>query len=158
MSNFLTVAALCLSLPFAVGCSETEEAHPEGEHTHADGTTHNPSEANDDHAMELEEKGALDLGSVTVGGATFALDATGPATPGSVATLNIALTAGTMPETIRLWYGIESGVGSLKAKGDIHDDHLHADVEIPEGAMESPALWLETVSAGGEKAASSLPY
>ncbi len=162
MSNILTVATLCLSLPFAIGCSKEEATHPGGTHTHADGTVHegahDEAPANNDHAMELEEKGAVDLGSVTVGGATFALDATGPATPGEVVTLNVGLTGGSMPETIRLWYGLESGVGSMKAKGDAHDDHFHADVEIPEGAMENAALWVETVTSRGEKNTQSLAW
>lgn len=158
MQHSIAALTLCFALPFTAGCG-TEETHdPQDGHTHADGTTHGQEQGKNDHSMELEEKGAVDLGTAVVGDATFALDATGPATAGEVVTLNVRLTDGSMPDTIRLWYGRESGVGSMKSKGDAHGDHFHADVEIPGEDIENAALWLEVVSSEGSKATQSVSY
>ncbi len=162
MSKNLFRPALCFALLTVVGCGKDAPPHPDGTHPHADGTVHeghhDGEPAANDHAAELEERGAVDLGTITLGGATLALDATGPATPGTSVTLNVRITAGTMPETIRIWYGVESGIGSMKAKGTPHDDHFHADVEVPEPAMENAALWLEAVASDGTKKTGSVSF
>ena len=114
--------------------------------------------ATNDHAADMEAHGAVDLGSVKVAGATLELDAPGPPTAGETVTINAHLEEGTLPETLRVWYGLESGVGSMKAKADIHDDHFHVDVEIPADAMENPMLWIEAQDAAGAKEVCSVAY
>ncbi|MGK0481035.1 MAG: hypothetical protein ACJAQ3_001006 [Planctomycetota bacterium] len=165
MRNSLSLIALftASSLFVFTSCGGTDAEHDEhaghdhAEGAHDDGSAEGEATTND-HASEMEEHGAMDLGSVKVAGATLELDAPGPPAAGTTVTLNAQLTEGTMPETLRLWYGLESGVGSMKAKADIHDDHFHVDVEIPAGAMEKPMLWVEAQGPSGDKEVRSMPY
>lgn len=160
MRNSLSILSLfCASSLFVLTSCGGGEAHDEhAGHDHAPGEHDGASEPTNDHAAEMEARGAVDLGAVEIAGATLSLDAPGPPTPGETVTINASVKAGELPETLRMWYGLESGVGSMKAKADLHDDHMHVDVEIPAEAMESPMLWLEAQSASGEKQVVSVAY
>ncbi len=142
----ILLASTCLILPTSCGGGAEEGANGAAE------------ESGNDHAAEMEAMGAVDLGSVTVGQTTFKLDAPGPATAGETVMINGHVTDGTLPETVRLWYGIESGQGSMKAKAGAHDDHFHADVEIPAEPIEGAKLWIEAQTAAGDKDAQSVAY
>ncbi|QDV06149.1 hypothetical protein Poly30_16540 [Planctomycetes bacterium Poly30] len=153
------VSLLCASSLFVLGSCGGGEAHDEhAGHDHAPGEHVDGAEQPNDHAAEMEERGAVDLGSIEIAGATLVLDAAASPTPGETVTINANVKSGKLPETLRMWYGLESAVGSMKAKADVHDDHLHVDVEIPAEAMQSPMLWLEAQAASGEKQIVSVAY
>jgi len=71
--------------------------------------------------------------------------------------LDIDHEAGPAPAAVRLWIGVESGKGSLRAKADGGDGRFHGHVEAPAKIGADTALWIEVEDADGNRTAGSLP-
>ena len=64
-------------------------------------------------------------------GATLSVSA-GHVEAGADADVKVEHSGGEVPAGIRVWVGLESRVGSLKAKAHTHGGEFHALVEVPE--------------------------
>ena len=148
-------AAACLVFLFSGcggGAGDGHEAHSED-----DGHNHG-AEQNDAHAGEDEhEHGGEthDLGSVTAAGTTLFVTV-GHVEAGAEVDVELERTGGDAPSGIRVWVGLESGVGSMKVKADFHDAHFHAHVEVPAELGSEARLWVQVESAGGDSDTQSL--
>jgi hypothetical protein len=147
----LTFCALSACLVFFLpACGGGEEAHSEDDgHDHAahsedDGHDHGAEEDGDEHGGEVEV-----LGSMTAAGAILTVSA-GHLEAGAEVDVEVGHSSGDVPAGIRVWVGLESGVGSLKAKAHTHGDDFHALVEVPENLVPDARLWLQVESANGE--------
>ena len=163
MRNTTITLSLLVAAPLAVllGCGGGHESHSEddghdhGSHSADDGHDHGSEESgghadngeSDEHAHEGETH---ELGSVTLAGTTLDVSITGVVEPGAELHVGLEPSGGASPGTIRLWVGVESGVGSLKAKANSHGDHFDGHVEVPEGLAADSKLWLQVESAAGE--------
>ncbi|QOJ15199.1 MAG: hypothetical protein HRU75_11370 [Planctomycetia bacterium] len=52
---------------------------------------------------------------------------------------------------VRLWIGIESAKGSLKAKAENEDGHWHTHSEVPDPLPADSKLWVEIEHKDGKK-------
>lgn len=160
----LTLCAFAASLLFFLpSCGGGDEAHSEDDgHDHAahgedDGHDHG-AEENAGHSEddEHEHGGEVhELGSVAAAGTTLSVT-TGHVEAGAEVNVELELSSGAVPAGIRVWVGLESGVGSLKVKADPHEEHFHAQVEIPDELSPESRLWVQVESASGETETSSL--
>lgn len=158
----LYMSTVCLV--FLPGCGGDHDAHTEG-----DGHDHGEHSVDDGHGHDVEQGAAPGegdehdhvadshpLGSVTAAGTTLSVTSE-PIEAGAEVDVELERTSGAVPSGIRVWFGRESGVGSLKAKADGHDGHFHARVELPEKLDSQARLWIQVESASGEKETTSLP-
>lgn len=169
MRNTNITLSLLVAAPlfFLQGCGGGHEAHSEDDgHDHSahsadDGHDHGSGES-DGHAEggdadEHEHAGEThELGSVTAAGTTLDVTITGDVEPGAELHVGLEPSGGSSPGAIRLWVGVESGVGSLKAKANSHGDHFDGHVEVPEGLAAGAKLWLQVESSTGESEVKSL--
>ena len=154
----LTLCAFAASfLFFLPSCGGGDEAHSEDDgHDHAahsedDGHDHG-AEENAGHSEddEHEHGGEVhELGSVAAAGTTLSVT-TGHVEAGAEVNVELELSSGAVPAGIRVWVGLESGVGSLKVKADPHEEHFHAQVEIPDELSSETRLWVQVESANGD--------
>lgn len=167
MRNFNLTAYGCVAfLFFLPGCggdghesgngSEThseDDGHDhEGEaHSEDDGHNHGADDEHDEHDGEVH-----DLGTATAAGSTLSVTVTGDAEPGSELHVELEPSGGADPAGLRLWVGLESAVGSLKAKANSHGEHFDAHVEVPASLAEGAKLWLQVEAASGETETTSL--
>ena len=153
-------ACLVFCLPACGGGDEThseDDGHDHAAHSEDDGHNHGAGEDDahsedngGEHGGEVEE-----LGSVTAAGATLSVSA-GHVEAGSEVDVEVEHSSGDVPAGIRVWVGLESGVGSLKAKAHTHGDDFHALVEVPEDLGPDARLWMNVESANGESETQSL--
>lgn len=158
------VAALSLFLPSCGG-----DAHEDGNgseaHSEDDGHNHGaeaPSEddAHSEGAEDHEHEGEVhELGTVTASGCTIAVTVTGDAEPGSELHVELEPSGDKAPAGLRIWVGLETAVGSLKAKANRHGEHFDAHVEVPDELADGAKLWVqvEDASGGTETTSLSLP-
>lgn len=146
----LTAILAALSLPAAAAEDHDHAGHDHAGHDHAKEA---PAAGRDAHAAK-----GTSLGTASVAGVGVAVSHEAPFEAGKTVTLHLGITpASPAPKSIRLWIGTEDGKGSAKAKADIHGDHGHADVEVPDPLPEGAALWVQVDPAQGDGAKSSLP-
>lgn len=120
------------------------------EHDEHDGHDHGAEEDGEHGDGHDHDSGEThDVGSVTAAGTTLAVTA-GHLEAGSEADVDLEVSSGAVPASIRVWVGLESGVGSLKVKADRHEDHFHAHLEIPEDLGVQSRLWVQVESDDGE--------
>ena len=154
----LLATSACLTV---YGCGDQgthskESSQKEAEDNH-DYHDHEPGaheEDEDEHGHDGEESA---LGSVTVGTSVFEVTVGGEIAPEASLHVDIVHTTGPQPRTIRAWIGEESGVGSLKAKGDSDDGRFHVHVEVPAEMTDSMAFWVEFDNADGKRHLGSVP-
>lgn len=149
----LTFVPLALFSFLACG-GDSEHSHGDGEaHSEDDGHNHGDGaegHAEDGEADEHEHAGEThELGSVAAAGATLGVTITGEVEPGAELHVELELSSGPAPGTIRLWVGLESGVGSLKAKADRHGEHFDGHVEVPEELAANAKLWIQVEPSTG---------
>lgn len=126
---------------------DDEEAHSsEDGHDH-EGEGHAEEGDADEHAHAGETH---ELGSVTAAGTTLSVTITGDVEPGAELHVELEPSGGPAPGSIRLWVGLESGVGSLKAKANHHGEHLDGHVEVPEKLPSNARLWIQVESSTGK--------
>lgn len=124
------LSVLLLSLAF-VACSKQPASAPSG------GTAPQQPMAHDDHDTQP-------IGDLTVGAHTFTVKAAA-VDAGKEVPIDLEFAAGKqLPGTVRAWIGVETGIGSMKAKltkeGDraLHN-HLLAPKPLPDGSR----IWVE---------------
>lgn len=144
-----------------LACSKEENSDPHDDHDHAPGETHSDDDGHGhedehDHGHDDEHDGGKhSLGSVTIGGTTLEVTVGGDPHPNETLHVDLLHSSGTVPDSIRVWFGEQSGIGSLKGKGEGSDGRYHADAEVPGKVTAAMRLWIE-VEAGGKRASGSL--
>ncbi len=128
------------------GCEQSSSTSSDGD---SDTATASGSASSD--AQETRAPDVRSMGSVTIGGTTLAISGTGAWRANGKLFLNIDKTNGPLPESLRLWVGQRSGEGSMKVRADAHDDHFHAEVEIPGTVTSTTMLWVEAEDADGQR-------
>lgn len=122
---------LCL-LPLATACGKqgTDTTKP----TPAAGAA--PME---DHGEEYP------LGDLTIGAHSFHVLQEGDVVAGEQAAVTLEFPADKpLPDTVRVWFGVESGVGSMKARLPKEGAHArHGHVVVPKPLPDGSLLWIE---------------
>ena len=149
-----TRVTLFASFLFAA-CGGDPVAHPEGTHTHADGTVHKdepakPAGAHEGHGAEHA------LGDVALGEHKVQVVVLGDVEAGKEADFDVRFAAGSKrPETLRAWIGVESGQGSMKTRfANEGDTVMHGHVQVPSPIPEGSKVWIEIEAAAGTSKAS----
>ncbi len=110
-------------------------------------------------AMEEDHGPPRPLGKLTIGERTFEVVLLGDLEAGKEANVDLVFASkAERPDTVRGWVGLESAVGSRKAKLYLEGDtvvHGHMDVpkEIPDGSK----IWIE-IESGGKTAAAGIGW
>jgi hypothetical protein len=131
MNRTLLSTAILAALAFPVVAAE-EHGHDHAGHDHA---------GHDHGTAAVHEAKAISLGKVTIANATIEVSRDGEITAGKTIELHVALTTDKLaPKAVRLWIGMDSGKGSVKAKADMHGNHGHAQVEVPDPLPEGAAV------------------
>lgn len=111
--------------------------HSHDDHDHGDGHDHGPSTA---------------LGDASAGPFTVKASRDGDLKSGGDASVNATITTTQgKAAAVRFWIGAEDARGSIKAKGELSDDHWHAHVEVPQTLPDGSKLWVEIENDAGEK-------
>lgn len=167
MTSALLAALLAAGLGIA-GCGENgtdadhdhDHAHGEGDHDHdhehAEDGSHEGDEDHADHDEDMAHSGMRPIGQITLTGGTLDVEVAGDLTPGSEMHVNITYADGEPPSAVRVWVGVESAEGSMKAKADAGDEGYHAHVEVPDPLPADSRLWLEAEDESGEREQASL--
>jgi hypothetical protein len=122
--------------------------------------THGPGDGHDRPARtgsepDHEHGPTEPLGDIKLGEYTAQVAQEGKVEPGKEVGVDVTFAKGTALPTLRAWVGIESAVGSMKAKlGKEGDAMLHGHVEVPKPLPAGSALWFEADLPGGAKKAS----
>ena len=125
-----------------------KEAHNPG----PDGHTHD--DEGDDHHGDPHP-----LGKLIVEGYQFEVVQFGESQPGKEIAVELTLTEGAEPTSIRTWVGTNTGVGARKAKAEKEEGgHYHAHVELPPAILPNHALWIEVQEASGKRVKASLSF
>lgn len=155
-TSFNLSALIAAPLTILMGCGggpdghSTDDGHDHGSYSADDGHDHGPEESGDHESGEHSHEGEThELGSLTVAGVTLEVSITGIIEPGAELHVGLDPSGDAAPETIRLWIGEESGVGSLKAKANSHGDHFDGHVEVPGEFGPGAKLWLQVESSNG---------
>ena len=160
------------ALFFASGCTGGDEGGHDSDaagHSHADGDGHDHDhdghdhdhgdhdhDHDHDHGAEEDHGTEHALGKVVVGEITMDVSQYGELEGGKEIAFECTITSGS-PTTIRAWVGPESGMGSMKGKGEKEDDgHFHIHVTCPLIVQVDHQLWLEVEGADGKKAKANL--
>ncbi|MCH2137203.1 MAG: hypothetical protein MK101_11605 [Phycisphaerales bacterium] len=85
------------------------------------------------------------------------VEVAGSLTPGSDVHVEGDLVSGPRPASLRLWVGVEDGVGSMKARAHLHGSHFHVHVLVPDEVPAGSALWFEAMGEDGERQSVSVP-
>lgn len=139
MNYRLLISGAVLAL--ALATAGAPEVRAEKKHDHA-GHDH------DSHGHGT----AQDLGTTTVAGVKLTVVQEGEVKPGGEAAFEIELNEGQKkPRAVRVWVGIESARGSVKAKAEAKDQGFHAHVEVPKKLPEGSRLWIEVDPGEGKR-------
>jgi hypothetical protein len=147
MSHKLIIAAALSLALWAAGCKDEKKGQPPKQ---AGGPSTQP--VKDDH-----EEQSIPLGSQTAGGLTVKVDSEGAVKAGEKeAHLDVTVTGGEKPKAVRVWVGIESATGSVKAKADPQEaaDGTHIHAEIPNPLPPGSKVWVELETSTGTHKAS----
>ncbi|MBM4059649.1 MAG: hypothetical protein FJ265_00930 [Planctomycetes bacterium] len=130
--------------------------HPQGSHVHADGTVHQDEPAPAPAAPAADHGAQHALGALAIGPLTVQVVRHGDAVPGKEADYEVEFPAGTQrPAALRVWVGIESGVGSMKARlANEGDRSMHGPVPVPDPLPAGARLWFESETKDGVHRAS----
>lgn len=132
MKNRLPTALLAVLVLAACGKSD-----PTGP------TPATPPQANAGHHDDHGE--TTPLGDLTIGSTSFAVRRGATIEAGTEALVFADFAAGKpVPGTMRVWIGVESGVGSMKAKMSKEGERtMHAHVQVPKPMPEGSKIWIE---------------
>lgn len=131
MKHIILAGILCLGTTAAFA-----QEHNHADHAHAD--DHGHGEHND-------------LGTTTVAGTKFQIFQLGKA-EGKEAAFELVLAKDTKsPKAIRLWAGVESAEGSVKARAEGNGPDFDVHVELPNPLSANAQLWIEIQPADGKK-------
>ncbi len=150
-------------------------AHPHGDddgegpghdadgHDHAHGDSHGDDHDGGGDAADAHDHGhgagaithAID--AAAFGGRSMTVEVAGSLTPGSELHVEGSIDVGEKAPVLRMWVGTETGVGSMKARGDVHGGHFHVHVVVPDEVPAGSALWIEAMGADGERQSVSIP-
>ncbi|MCP4758404.1 MAG: hypothetical protein GY894_08655 [Planctomycetes bacterium] len=135
--------------------TENDHDHSDPNHSHGAGGGH----ATEGPQPDTQGSGgdAATIRSVALFGATLEVSIKGTLKAGGELHVEITQTAGAPLETLRVWIGAASGVGSIKTKADAHDGYFHAHVAVPSPLDPEAVFWLETRTAKGSIGLTSLP-
>lgn len=102
-----------------------------------------------DKTTGLEDHGAMvKLGAVKLGEFDVQVAQEGKLEAGKEIGVDLTFAKGKALPTVRAWVGIESGVGSMKAKlPKAGEETLHGHVEVPKPLPEGAKIWLELEGA-----------
>ena len=132
------------------GDKDPDKHHAEGDHDesdHHDGDDHD----HDDHGE------TTDQGTKVAGPAKVSLGLYGDVKAGFEAIMDITI-ADMKPEAVRVWVGVESAKGSMKAKLDENDDGVyHGHVDVPTKMPDGSAIWIELAAEDNTRHRCSFP-
>jgi hypothetical protein len=131
--------------------ADNEHGHDDRAHDEGDEDMHGESDDHDHAGGDGHS-----LGTLTIDDTTVDVIMMGEAEPGAAVDIEAIHTDGPAPAAVRMWIGVESGLGSLKVKAHMHGDHYHGVVEVPEELSDEATLWIEVESAGGRRVAKSI--
>lgn len=137
--------ALVMAAAFALATAGAfaQEKHT---HDHGDGKEHA-------HASEGHTHGEpQDLGTTTVASLKLQVFQLGKLEEKEAAFEVVLAKASPELRAVRMWVGVESAEGSVKAKADKVDNAYEAHVELPNPMPKSAKLWIEVQPAEGKKA------
>jgi hypothetical protein len=85
------------------------------------------------------------LGQLTIGSHTFQVVQEGDVAAGAEAAITLEFPADKpLPDTVRVWFGVESGQGSMKARLGKEGAHArHGHVVVPKPLPEGSKVWIE---------------
>lgn len=158
MTSALLAALLTAGFGIA-GCGENgtdadhDHDHAHGDHDHDHDHAEDGSHEGDD---DMAHSGMRPIGQVTLTGGTLDVAVAGDLTPGTELHVDITYADGEPPSAVRVWVGVESAEGSMKAKADAGDEGYHAHVEVPDPLPADSRLWLEAEDESGEREQASL--
>lgn len=112
-----------------------------------------PSAADSGHGAHGER---VALGAVAVGEHTFDVFQLGKIEAGAESDFDFDFPAGkSLPGTVRVWIGEESGKGSMKVRfAKETESRMHGHPEVPSPIPAGSRLWIEIESASGTSRAS----
>ncbi|MBL9075920.1 MAG: hypothetical protein JNL08_00370 [Planctomycetes bacterium] len=144
--NRLLLPTLCLSLLAA--CGGDAPAQPAG-------PTGGQAPAAADHGHGTPHP----LGDLTIGAHTFRVVQEGDLHAGAEAVFTLEFPTGKpRPEIVRVWVGVESGQGSMKARMMKEGNReLHNHVEVPNTLPEGSKVWVE-IEENGQKARAAIDW
>ena len=90
------------------------------------------------------------LGKINADGHSIEVIQYGDVEPGSEAAFDLMFeSAKPLPQAVRAWIGIESGVGSMKSRLAKEGEHtVHGHVEVPATLPDGSKLWIEVETDG----------
>ena len=95
---------------------------------------------------------AKDLGTTAIAGLKMTVSQMGDVKAGGHAVFEVTPAAGQADaKAVRVWVGLESGAGSVKAKAAKAGDAYDAHVEVPKAVTPETRLWVEVEPATGKK-------
>lgn len=101
------------------------------------------------------------VGDVTLGITKVAVEMAGAVTPGTDVHVELHLTPLTpAPNAVHVWIGIESALGSKKAKAQGEAEHpggYEAQVEVPSPLPEGSKIWISIEPTSGDTLTGSVP-
>ena len=104
---------------------------------------------------EGKHANAVTIGETTVSGLKILAKQDEPVAAGGEGAFDFIVTgypAGGKPKSVRLWVGVESGEGSVKAKAEEESpDNWHSHVEVPKPIPAGAKFWAEVEPATGKK-------
>ncbi len=116
----------------------------------------------DEHGHKQEPKGhahgsdaiSNDLGTTEIAGIKLSATQEAVIEAGSEAAFDVIIAEGQKkPKAVRSWFGVPSGEGSVKTKGEAEDKgHYHCHVEVPKKIPAGSMWWLEVEPEAGKKA------
>ncbi len=110
----------------------------------------------DETSGQTQGSGESSTSTVKIGGITFHVKVAGTLKPNAALDVSIAQAGGARPAAIRVWVGVESGVGSIKTKTHSHGSTYHAHATAPATIPANCAVWIEVQAANGNRSAGSV--
>jgi len=135
----MVLAAFLFTFNNALVLHSAEEEHHDDAHHEGEGHDHEGHDQMYGGKIGNYEVSVIQHGEISAGGeAHLDIVLSGPAKA---------------PKALRLWFGVKSAKGSMKAKaGKGHSPgEYHVEVEIPEEMPENSKLWVEIQDSDGRK-------
>lgn len=124
-------------------------------HDHATGAGHAAgTPPKNDHAAGGHGP-LVEIGKVRLGGVAAGIAREGEVQAGQEIGLEVTFPKDKLPGTLRAWVGIESAVGSMKAKLTKESDTvMHGHVDVPTPIPPGSSIWVEIDGPGDANRAS----
>ena len=152
---FKLTRTLCISVAscsfMLAGCDKSSDTSTTPTPT-TESTPSTPASGLDELAITSTSKVLVEIGATEL-----VLAIKGGLQPNTMLLVDIDHAGGPVPETIRLWVGVESGEGALKSKADAHGNHWHGHADCPAEIADTDALWIEIQDSDGTRTAQAVP-